>query len=64
MWLFANNGRVLKAKKSRMDNKPHTPKPAKRAHTESSIKPPTNMEIGIANMVDTKPVMAAPIPAI
>jgi hypothetical protein len=62
--LFANNGRVLKAKNSRTDNKPQTPKPANRAHTESSMKLPTNIDIGIDKMVDIKPVIAAPIPAI
>tara|TARA_R110001592_G_scaffold265633_1_gene531256 strand:+ start:329 stop:517 length:189 start_codon:yes stop_codon:yes gene_type:complete len=62
--LFANNGRVLKAKNNRTDNKPQTPKPANRAQTEFSMKLPTNIEIGIDNMVDIKPVIAAPIPAI
>ena len=61
--MFANNGRVLKAKNNSTDNKPQTPKPAKSAQTESSIKLPTNIDIGIDKMVDMKPVMAAPIPA-
>ena len=63
-WLLANKGLVLKIINNTTEIRPQTPKPAKSAQTESSIKLPTKIEIGIDKMVEIKPVMAAPIPAI
>lgn len=62
--LLANNGLVLKAMNKTTESNPQIPNPAKRPHTDSLMNPPIKMEMGMDNMVETKPVIAAPIPAI